>query len=149
MKKVFLALTICSYCFSLHSQDHVTPYIAIDTPVVAFTHSLLIDGRGTAALNDQTVVIRDGKIIMVGPTASTTPPSGAYVIDMTGKTLTPGFVMMHEHMYYTTPSNGEFSRFNQLDFTFPKMYLAGGTTTARTTGSVDPISDLNLKRWIE
>jgi len=148
MKKVFLAFTICSYCFSLHSQDHVTPYIAIDTPVVAFTHSLLIDGRGTVALNDQTVVIRDGKIIMVGPTATTTPPSGAYVIDMTGKTITPGFVMMHEHMYYTTPSNGEFSRFNQLDYTFPKMYLAGGTTTARTAGSVDPLSDLNLRKWI-
>jgi len=67
---------------------------------------------------------------------------------MTGKTLTPDFVMMHEHMYYTTPSNGEFSRFNQLDYTFPKMYLAGGTTTARTTGSVDPLSDLNLRKWI-
>jgi len=77
MKKIIISTALIFLSIQLRSQDFVTKYIALDTPVVAFTHSLLIDGRGTAARNDQTVVIRDGKIIMVGPTVSTIPPSGA------------------------------------------------------------------------
>ena len=37
----------------------------------------------------------------------------------------------------------------QMSFTFPRLYLAGGVTTLRTGGSVQPQADLNIKRWID
>jgi imidazolonepropionase-like amidohydrolase len=39
--------------------------------------------------------------------------------------------------------------YKQLPVTFPKLYLACGATTIRTAGSVEPYSDLNLKRDID
>ena len=37
-------------------------YVAVDAPVVAITHAKLIDGTGTPAKNDQTILIRGEKI---------------------------------------------------------------------------------------
>jgi imidazolonepropionase-like amidohydrolase len=36
----------------------------------------------------------------------------------------------------------------QMTFTFPRLYLAGGVTTMRTGGSIQPQTDLNIKKWI-
>src|SRR5262249_17287422 len=75
-------------------------YVKVPGPLVALTHPRVIDGTGSPARDDQTVVIRDGTIASVG--ASTSVPQGANVIDLSGRTVLPGFVMMHEHLYYTT-----------------------------------------------
>lgn len=53
--------------------------------------------------------------------------------------------MLHEHMFY--PS-GE-ARYNTNERSFPPLYLAGGVTTMRTGGSLDPYSDLSTRRLIE
>jgi hypothetical protein len=37
----------------------------------------------------------------------------------------------------------------QSSFSFPRLYLANGVTALRTTASVEPYSDLNLKAWID
>jgi imidazolonepropionase-like amidohydrolase len=66
------------------------------------------------------------------------------VIDGTGKTLLPGFVMMHEHMFYPTGRRN----YTEMLSSFPKLYLAGGTTTMRTAGSMNPYADLNLREEI-
>ena len=39
--------------------------------------------------------------------------------------------------------------YNQLSFSFPRLYLAGGATTVRTAGSMVPYADLNLVRMVE
>ena len=49
---------------------------AVDAPVVAIMHAKLIDGTGTPAKNDQTILIRGEKIAAVGPAASVTVPRG-------------------------------------------------------------------------
>jgi enamidase len=67
------------------------------------------------------------------------------VIDAHGKTLLPGFVMLHEHLFYTT-GRGYYA---SLLKTFPPLYLAGGTTTARTGGSLSPYADLEAKRAVD
>ena len=63
------------------------------------------------------------------------------IIDATGKTLLPGFVMMHEHMFYPTGQGN----YTEMLRTFPRLYLAGGTTTMRTAGSMNAYADLNLR----
>jgi enamidase len=68
-------------------------------------------------------------------------PAGATLIDGTGKTLLPGFVFVHEHLFY--PVGG--GHFSSMLASFPPLYLAGGVTTARTGGSVAPYADLSLR----
>src|SRR5690348_16119942 len=75
---------------------NVRQYVAVDTPTVALTHVRVIDGTGAPARENQTLVIRDGRIAALGDAASTRVPTGAEVIDLTGKSVIPGLVMMHE-----------------------------------------------------
>ncbi|HEY6136493.1 MAG TPA: amidohydrolase, partial [Thermoanaerobaculia bacterium] len=123
----------------------VTQYVAVDTPVVALTHVRVIDGTGAAPKEDQTLIIRDGNILAVGPARSTKVPDGAQVMDLTGKSVIPGLVMMHEHLYYPT-GPGVYG----ADYvSFSRLYLAGGVTSMRTGGNVGGYADLNLAAAIK
>jgi imidazolonepropionase-like amidohydrolase len=90
-------------------------------------------------------VIRGGSIAEIGDTARVKPPDGATVIDLTGKSVIPGLVMVHEHLYY--PSGQGV--YGQLGTSFVRLYLAGGVTTMRTGGNVNGVMDLKLKQLIE
>ena len=81
-----------------------------------------------------------------GDAASTPVPAGAHVIDLTGKTLIPGLVMLHEHMFYPAGGGGAY---NDLIYSFPRLYLAGGVTTMRTAGNMAGYTDFNVKRMID
>src|SRR6267378_1015264 len=123
----------------------VKQYVAVDTPVVALTHVRVIDGTGAAPKEDQTLIIRDGNIALVGAARSTKLPDGAQVMDLTGKSIIPGLVMMHEHLYYPT-GPGVYG----ADYvSFSRLYLAGGVTSMRTGGNVGGYADLNLAAAIK
>lgn len=119
------------------------PFISVDAPVVAITHVTVIDGTGAPARTGTTVVIRHGSITAVGAQAQV--PAGAQVIDGQGKTLIPGLVGMHDHLFYTAAGGREVG----IGFTGPRLYLASGVTTIRTTGSTAPYSDINTKQAID
>jgi enamidase len=119
-------------------------FITVNAPVIALTHVRVIDGTGAAPRDDQTVVIRDGNIAALGDSARTPPPAGATVIDLTGKSVTPGLVMLHEHLYYPTGPG----IYGNVAISFSRLYLAGGVTTLRTGGNVNGIEDINLARRI-
>ncbi len=123
----------------------VRQFVSVDAPVVALTHVRVIDGTGAPARPDQTVVMRDGTIAAMGPAATTPAPDGATVLDLTGKSVIPGLVMVHEHLYYPTGPGV----YGQLGASFVRLYLAGGVTTMRTAGNVNGIMDFNLKRRID
>src|SRR4051812_5873220 len=123
----------------------VKQYVAVDTPVVALTHVRVIDGTGATAKEDQTLIIRDGNIVALGPARSTRVPEGSQVMDLTGKSVIPGLVMMHEHLYYPT-GPGVYG----ADYvSFSRLYLAGGVTSMRTGGNVGGYADLNLAAAIK
>jgi hypothetical protein len=52
---------------------------------------------------------------------------------------------MHDHMFYPM-GNGVFG---EMAYSFPRLYLAGGVTTIRTTGALEPYTDLELKKSID
>jgi imidazolonepropionase-like amidohydrolase len=146
---LLLPFVLCPFAIGW-SQSPYPPLDEIreNAPVIVITHVTLIDGTGAPALPDQSVVIRDGKIAAVGPTAQITTPAGGKVIDATGHTLIPGLVGMHEHLFYPMP-NPRAPIFIELPSSFPRLYLASGVTTARTTGSIEPYTDLETKRDID
>jgi imidazolonepropionase-like amidohydrolase len=125
----------------------VKEYIKVNAPVVALTDAKVIDGTGRPALLHQTVLLRNGRIEQVGSAKKVKVPAGAEVINCAGKTLIPGFVMLHEHLYYTMPAGGYFN-IAQMPYSFPRLYLAGGATTIRTAGSIEPQTDLAIQRLI-
>jgi imidazolonepropionase-like amidohydrolase len=120
-------------------------FISVDAPVVALTNARVIDGTGAPARERQTLVIRDGTIAEIGDAERVTPPDGATTIDLSGKTLIPGLVMVHEHLYYPTGPNV----YGQLGASFVRLYLAGGVTTMRTGGNTNGLMDINLKQQID
>jgi len=137
----------------------VAPYVAVDAPVVALTHVRVVDGTGAPAKEDQTVVVADGRIQAVGDAARVTAPASALVLDRSGYTVIPGLVGMHDHLYYTAsistqrePDNhiAEPGLFiNETPYTAPRLSLAAGVTTMRTTGSVEPYTDLKVKARVD
>ena len=125
-------------------------YVKYGQPLLAITHVRVIDGNGTAVREDQTVVLRDGRIAAVGAHAAV--PADATIIDGSGRTLIPGLVGMHDHMFYPAPRVNPAAKdalYPEQASSFPKLYLAGGVTTIRTTGSIEPYTDLALKKAID
>jgi imidazolonepropionase-like amidohydrolase len=154
-----LALSIAAVCTTLQAQppklsSDVLKYVKINAPAVLLTHVRIIDGTGNAPLEDQSILIENGKITSIG----SAPPanSQAQVVDLTGRTVIPGLVGMHDHLYYIARADEAADGSSepplivpQMTFTAPRMYLAAGVTTMRTTGSVEPYLDLNLRREID
>jgi imidazolonepropionase-like amidohydrolase len=152
MKKIRLFFMVILFGIGLNSfaqqfTPQVTPFIKYNIPLIAITHVKVIDGTGGPARSDQTIVISNGKIQQLGDAKSITLPAGIQVIDGTGKTVIPGLVMLHEHLYYTMPA-GSFFNIAEMPFSFPRLYLAGGATTIRTAGSIEPQTDLAIKKMI-
>lgn len=123
----------------------VRSFVAVDTAIVALTNVRVIDGTGAAPLESQTVVIQDGRITHVGASATTRPPAGAQIIDLAGKSVIPGLVMVHEHLFYPTGPGV----YGNLSESFSQLYLAGGVTSMRTGGNMNGFTDLNVARAIE
>lgn len=113
-------------------------------PTVAITGVQVVDGTGAAARSGQTVVIEGARILGVGPDGAVEIPAEAERIDGAGHTLIPGLVGVHNHTFYTTAA-----RHSQMNTTSPRLYLASGVTTIRTTGSYSPYSEINMRRAIE
>ncbi|MEJ8817260.1 amidohydrolase family protein [Lacibacter sp. H407] len=146
-----IAFMLTGPAFSqLKFSDETKKYIEYNDSVIVFINCLLIDGKGNAAKPHQTVIISKGKIDWVGDDDKAIIPKAANVIDLNGKTIMPGLVMMHEHMYISAASiEARYLNLKQLPFSFPRLYLAAGATTIRTCGSIEPYSDLRIKKDID
>ncbi len=125
------------------------PFVREDAPVIVLAHVRVIDGTGAPALEDQRVVIEGGKIRAVGPADRTQVPEGARLLDLRGATVIPGLVGMHDHLFYPAGFGGGLALYSEIGFSAPRLYLACGITSLRTTGSLEPYTDLNLKKWID
>lgn len=138
-------------CFALASlalgqtlAPEVKQFVEVNAPLVALTHVRVVDGTGAPAREDQTVILANGKITAVGD-ASTAVPPNAQVRDLHGYTVIPGLVGMHDHLFYPTGDG----IYGEMGFSFPRLYLAAGVTTIRTTGALETYSDLEIKAAID
>jgi imidazolonepropionase-like amidohydrolase len=140
------------------SLAELRPYIKIDAPSFALVNVRLIDGTGSAPVEDRTVIVRNGVITWIGPASQRSLNDAALpVVDLGGYTLIPGIVGMHDHLFYSAsldldeqfkPAAPGFLM-TEIAYSAPRLYLAAGVTTIRTTGSMEPYTDLNIQRQID
>jgi len=129
-----------------HARDQAIPELR-DASMIALRHIRIIDGRGGPARENQTLIIEAGKIREFGSDSEIRIPQKARTLDLTGRSVLPGLVMLHEHLFLADPGGSAFT--HPQHFSFPRLYLAYGVTTLRTAGADFPYMDLNLKRNID
>jgi len=129
-------------------SKEVMEFVRVQSPVTALEHVRLIDGTGAAAKADQTILISGGKIAAMGASGSVAIPDGANRMDFTGYSAIPGMVGMHEHLFYPLFYPGKVL-YRNMSTSFPRLYLAAGMTTIRTGGSMEPYTDLEVKRAVD
>lgn len=138
--------------------NEVTPYISVHAPILVLNHVRVIDGAGAAPKENQVILITDGKIQAMGTFGTIALPAGEQ-LDRTGYTVIPGLVGMHNHLFYAGSISLQRSPKGDVDepglmevevaYTGPRLYLAAGVTTMRTTGSVEPYTDIKIKQRID
>ena len=149
MKRSLVLLTLAAAAAAVSAPGQsvftpgVKPFVTVDAPVIALEHVRVIDGTGAEPLEDRTIVIENGRIRSIGGEI----PANARRLDLSGRSVIPGLVGMHEHLFY--PSFDRIPLYIGQGFSFPRLYLASGVTTARTAGTLEPQTDLNLKRMID
>jgi len=142
---LLLVFALLSTAFGQNNERQ--QFIRAEAAVIVLQHVRVIDGTGAAPLEDQAIVISGGKIAAIGSLAAITIPAGSKTLDLSGYTVMPGFVGMHDHLFF--PMGGNPPIYSDMGISFPRLYLALGVTTIRTTGSVAPYTDLEIKRRID
>ena len=140
-----VACVVVSSC----TRSNVDQFLSRTAPtasVVALTNVRVIDGTGAPGKDDQTLVIRDRRIAALGRTADVLVPADAQRLDLRGRTVIPGLVGVHDHLFYHV---GGAENVATAPESFSMLYLATGVTTIRTAGSVDLDGDLRIKRLID
>ncbi len=120
-------------------------FVAVRDSVVALIDVRIIDGTGAPAREHQTLILHGGRIAGMGDRATTPVPTGARELVLTGRSVLPGWVMLHEHLFYVA-GDGAYPTHS---VSFPRLYLAGGATTIRTAGNMGGYTDFNIKRMID
>ena len=155
MRTLLMAL-LCGSALAQTPSPTVAAYLKVPTPRFVLRHVRVIDGTGAPAKAEQDVFVVDGKITQIAAAGTIACNDCGQELDLAGDTVFPGIVGMHDHLFYIARPDADAERHSQppllvpqMTFSAPRMYLAAGVTTMRTTGSVETYTDLNLKREID
>ena len=118
-------------------------YVTVAAPAFVLRNVTLVDGTGAEPRLGMSVVVEEGRITQVGERIEI--PQDAEILNYSGHTLIPGLIGLHDHMFYTAAGG----RVAPLAFSGPRLYLGSGVTTIRTTGSVAPYAEINIKAEID
>src|SRR5690242_473880 len=154
----FVSVAPCSVAQKADLSPTVQAYVTVKAGKVLLTHVRVIDGSGAPALEDRNLTIENGKITAIKPGTDLPGSAGENltVLDLRGHSVIPGIVGMHDHLFYIARPNLNGNKKSeepfltpQMTFSSPRLYLASGVTTMRTTGSVETYTDLNLRDAID
>ncbi|MEZ5465255.1 MAG: amidohydrolase family protein [Lysobacteraceae bacterium] len=123
------------------APDGISPYLSFEAERIALIGVTVIDGKGHAPMREQTVLIDDGRIVAIGAHDAIRIPDDAKRLDLTGRTVIPGLVGMHDHSH--------MPGIPLLRETAPRLWLAAGVTTVQTAGAADAAGELALVHDID
>ncbi|MGF1543151.1 MAG: amidohydrolase family protein [Parvularculaceae bacterium] len=118
--------------------DALARYVSIDADAVLLKNGTVHVGDGAPARRGVSVLIVGDRIAAVG--SDIEPPAGAAVIDAAGKSVTPGFVGLHNHLHMPGAP--------LMAYAAPRLYLAGGVTTIQTAGAANAEGEIALARAV-
>ena len=107
----------------------------------AFIHVNVIPMDRERVLPDQTVIVQNGRISMIGPSSSTGVPANATLVDASSKYLMPALSDMHVHLLgegwnVMFPPESQFSS-DELDFDrLLFLYVANGVATIQVMSAL-------------
>ena len=120
------------------------PLTPVDDSVsVRLLHVRLIDGTGADPIDDAEVVVTGDRIAYAGPLRADEATDGATVIDLSGRTVLPGFIDTHLHMGSNLEARSArvqaaFASERTLETAVTiRRTLMAGVTTARDLGGID------------
>lgn len=128
-------------------HEDVTKMILHQDAAIVIDNVTIVDGTGAPAREGAALLIEDGRIAAIGDAGTLAAAAGA-TIDGTGSTLLPGYVMLHEHLIYLDHT-AALPAYSSESLPMPPLYLAAGTTTMRTTGTMNASDDLQVRELIE
>jgi len=131
-------------CIAQEFSPITKQFISVKADTLALMHATVVDGTGLPAKADQTILVVNGRITAITSASAANIPSSAKQIDCTGKTIIPGMIMMHEHLFYGESIPPQYHGLS-MPVSFARLYLAGGVTSMRTAGTVSPQTDLNIR----
>jgi hypothetical protein len=91
-------LLVSEGIFAESLPQAIKPIQTKQSRVVAFVNVNVIPMDSERVLADQTVIVKDGVIAEIGPTAKIKAPASALRVDGRGKYLMPGLADMHVHL---------------------------------------------------
>lgn len=111
----------------------------------------IFDGTGAPA-REGILVLERNKIKAVLPPGSTSWPKEARVIEVSGKTVLPGFFDLHTHLTYTTSTTAPALHADDADATLRaverlRYFIESGITSVRDVASHGDIP-FRLKEWV-
>src|SRR5262245_33729524 len=113
---------------------------AADAQTTVLRGARVIDGAGGAPIDSATIVIRDGRIVAIGPSANTSVPDGAEIVDYSGKTIIPGLISAHSHVGIFVGLTASAENYNREAILRQlKQLEAYGVTTVMSLGLNGPL----------
>jgi len=128
---LLLALTMFAFEAS-HAQ-------APANGTVVLTGGRVIDGTGRPPLEQATIVITNGRVDAIGPPATVKIPAGTTPINVTGKTIVPGFINAHGHL----GAGDKKLPLREQIIQQLRLYAQYGVTTVQSLGD-DGIESVNV-----
>ncbi len=140
---IYTVLMMCSFISTAGCQPNASSTHKDGTKGhLALVGGNIIDGTGGPVRVGWSVLIHNERIDTVGLNIEI--PAGAEILELNGRTIMPGLVDMHGHLYANV--GGVIK--NQFD-PYPSLYLAGGVTTIFSPGDFDPEGTVALRDRIE
>ena len=119
---VILALLLCA--------------ASLQAEVRVLKNFTLIDGTGRPPVSSAAMIVDNGRISWIGPSAHLKTPAGAEVIDLTGRYVMPGIINLHCHLGNTVglEQNAKFFTRENVEKNL-KTYASYGVTTVVSMGT--------------
>ena len=123
-QRILISCLIAAACLGVIARGQT------QSGTVALVGARVIDGTGAAPMANATVLVTNGRIERIGPSAVLKVPADATRIDLAGKTIIPGLVNAHGHLGYGDSKLPLYDQIIQQLQLYPKF----GVTTVYALG---------------
>jgi len=137
MKRIFIAIVVSALLVVAGLWTAYAQEAKEKENVTLITNANIFDGKSETLNKGMSVLIEGNKITKIAK--SIPAPAGATVIDAAGRTMTPGFIAMHEHIVGQMPFGDIFTQdtryFAYVATQTANTYLMNGFTAIRDIGN--------------